>query len=433
MLITYQKRLHELFGILIPLLKNTSWLMLEKFFRAVLALIVGAWVARYLGPADFGKLAFVLAFTAFVQCISYLALDGIVVRDIVESKIPSGGLIGTTIALRLLVGLVCWITSVLAVAIIYGFDNQLVVITALVTSTIVFQCADTIDLWFQSQTQSFRTVFAKLVAHLVANGVKVWLILSKATLVTFASVYALDTVLTSIGLVLAYQKFKSPSPITVSVDLARSLLAECWPYVLSAIAVATYMRIDQFLINYYLGVSKLGIYSVALPFSQVWYVIPMTIGVSLAPFITRKKIEGQQQYYRSLVLVFRLYALISLVISVLVSSCSYIIIKIVYGHQYYEAASVLAIHVFTNFFVFQNLAQGLWSINEKRGLLNTYQALVGAISACVSGFILIPYFGLVGAAISANVAFAMSGVFSNLLFAPEIFQMQFGFMPKKFR
>ena len=193
------------------------------------------------------------------------------------------------------------------------------------------------------------------------------------------------------------------------------------------------MRIDQFLINYYLGVSKLGIYSVALPFSQVWYVIPMTIGVSLAPFITRKKIEGQQQYYRSLVLVFRLYALISLVISVLVSSCSYIIIKIVYGQQYYEAASVLAIHVFTNFFVFQNLAQGLWSINEKRGLLNTYQALVGAISACVSGFILIPYFGLVGAAISANVAFAMSGVFSNLLFAPEIFQMQFGFMPKKFR
>ena len=159
----------------------------------------------------------------------------------------------------------------------------------------------------------------------------------------------------------------------------------------------------------------------------------MTIGVSLAPFITRKKIEGQKQYYRSLVLVFRLYALISLVISVLVSSCSYIIIKIVYGQQYYEAASVLAIHVFTNFFVFQNLAQGLWSINEKRGLLNTYQALVGAISACVSGFILIPYFGLVGAAISANVAFAMSGVFSNLLFAPEIFQMQFGFMPKKFR
>jgi PST family polysaccharide transporter len=426
-------RFQEILDILKPLLKNTSWLLLEKLFRAILALIVGAWVARYLGPENFGKLAFVLAFTAFVQCISYLALDGIVVRDIVESKISAGEILGTTIALRFIVGLVCWIISILIVILIYGFEDQLVIVTALVCSTIVFQCGETIDLWFQSQTQSFRTVLAKLGAHLIANGLKIYLILVKASLIAFASVYALDTLLTSIGLIVAYQKFKSPSKLLISVDVAQDLLRECWPYVVSALAVATYMKIDQFMINFLLGSGNLGMYAVALPFSQVWYVIPMTVGVSLAPYITRKKLEGEKAYYKSLVLIFRCYGLISLLICIMVFLSSSSIIQIVYGKQYYDSASVLAIHVFTNFFVFQNLAQSLWNINEKRGLLSTYQALIGAIFALVTGYVLIQRFGIVGAAISVNIAFAMSGVFSNLFFAPEIFKMQFGFMPKKFK
>jgi O-antigen/teichoic acid export membrane protein len=159
----------------------------------------------------------------------------------------------------------------------------------------------------------------------------------------------------------------------------------------------------------------------------------MTVGVSLAPYITRKKLEGEKAYYKSLVLIFRCYGLISLLICIMVFLSSSSIIQIVYGKQYYDSASVLAIHVFTNFFVFQNLAQSLWNINEKRGLLSTYQALIGAIFALVTGYVLIQRFGIVGAAISVNIAFAMSGVFSNLFFAPEIFKMQFGFMPKKFK
>ena len=35
---------------------NSLWILAEKVLRALLGLLVGAWVARYLGPQDFGEL-----------------------------------------------------------------------------------------------------------------------------------------------------------------------------------------------------------------------------------------------------------------------------------------------------------------------------------------------------------------------------------------
>ena len=60
---------------------NSGWLMFDKLVRMLLGLVVGAWVARYLGPESFGELAYVLAYVAFFQAIANLGIDGIIVRE----------------------------------------------------------------------------------------------------------------------------------------------------------------------------------------------------------------------------------------------------------------------------------------------------------------------------------------------------------------
>jgi PST family polysaccharide transporter len=57
----------------------------------LLAIVVGAWVARYLGPGQFGELAYVLAFVAFFQALSLLGLDGLTVRDIARDSVKRNG------------------------------------------------------------------------------------------------------------------------------------------------------------------------------------------------------------------------------------------------------------------------------------------------------------------------------------------------------
>jgi PST family polysaccharide transporter len=70
---------------LLAAIHNFGWIFSEKIIRGVLGVLVGAWVARYLGPSEFGELSYAIAFITIFQAIANLGLDGIVVREVVNN------------------------------------------------------------------------------------------------------------------------------------------------------------------------------------------------------------------------------------------------------------------------------------------------------------------------------------------------------------
>ncbi len=100
-------------------LGNTGWLMADRVVRLGFGLFVGVWVARYLGPAQFGRLNFAMSYVGLFTTISTLGLDNIVVRNIVREISHAPEIIGTTFALRL-AGSV--LAPLIAVGIIQIFD-----------------------------------------------------------------------------------------------------------------------------------------------------------------------------------------------------------------------------------------------------------------------------------------------------------------------
>ena len=66
--------------------KNTSWLFGEKILRMIVGLFVGIWVARYLGPEQFGLFSYAQGFVGLFTAISTLELDGIVVRELIKDE-----------------------------------------------------------------------------------------------------------------------------------------------------------------------------------------------------------------------------------------------------------------------------------------------------------------------------------------------------------
>ena len=79
---------------------NTIWLFSERFLRIISGLFVGIWVARYLGPEQFGALSYIISFVSLFAAFSSLGLDVILVRELVKEESRLNALLGTTFYLK---------------------------------------------------------------------------------------------------------------------------------------------------------------------------------------------------------------------------------------------------------------------------------------------------------------------------------------------
>ncbi|WP_152690470.1 flippase [Pseudomonas fluorescens] len=405
---------------------NSGWLLLDKGTRLLIGLFVSAWVARYLGPTELGELSYTITLIAFFQAIATLGAESIVVRDISHQDSDAGEILGTIFFLRLVVGFLCWLIAIAFLIATYGLHERIVLLATLVGSALVFQAADTIDLWFQSQNQNRKTVAAKIIAYLLSSSTKIALILCKAPLEAFAAAIALEMALTAFGLYITYKKSTKKNRWLATKKCAHRILHESWPFIISGLSIMTYMRIDQLMIKNSLGAEALGLYSVMLPLSTLWHVIPTTLSIVLLPFISKKKTESAEAYNNALLIIFRYFLACSVIISIVVSALSPLIITTLYGPRYKDAAPILSIHIFTIIPVFLGVARSLWIINEKRSMLSLYATFIGGAISVASNWILIPLLGMTGAAMAAVASYFISAVLLTAIFDLKIFLMQLG-------
>jgi O-antigen/teichoic acid export membrane protein len=61
---------------LLKIFDNIGWLFFDKILRMGVGLVVGVWIARYLGPKQFGLLSFATAFVGLFGAIAGLGLKG---------------------------------------------------------------------------------------------------------------------------------------------------------------------------------------------------------------------------------------------------------------------------------------------------------------------------------------------------------------------
>jgi PST family polysaccharide transporter len=414
---------------------NMGWLMVDRVVRMGMGLFVGVWVARYLGPVQFGSLNFALAFVALFGTVTSLGLEGIVVREVLHNAQDTHEILGTTLVLRSGGALLAVVLSIATLRLIQPHDKQALVLVSILSLTLVFQAFDTIDSFFQSQVQSKITVWAKNSAFLVFAAVRVSLIYAKAPLWSFAAASTGEIVLGAIGLVIGYRLSGGRmSAWHSSKKRAALLLKQSWPLLFSGMAIMIYMRLDTVMLKMMKGDLAVGLYAAATRVSEVWYFIPAAIVSSVSPAIMRVK-DDPELFYGRMRKLFSLMTMTACVIGSIVALASHAIIRILYSTSYSGAAPVLAVHVWASVFVFLGVAQSPWDLSKNLLTLSLYRTIAGAVINIAINFVLIPRFGAMGAAIATVAAYAVSAVFANALSSKTrpIFYMQMrSFLPTKF-
>jgi O-antigen/teichoic acid export membrane protein len=196
--------------------------------------------------------------------------------------------------------------------------------------------------------------------------------------------------------------------------------------ILSGIAVMIYMKIDQVMIGKMLNDTEVGIYSAAVKISEAWYFIPTAIATSAFPAIIKSKQKSERLYLKRMQKLYDFAVWFSIGFALLVTVFSGIIINLLYGAEYARASSVLSVHIWAGVFVFLGVVSGRYLVNENLTKVSFYRTLLGALINVLLNIGLIPFLGVLGAAITTLVSYMFSGFVLNVLFKKSriVFLMQ---------
>lgn len=378
---------------------NLSWLFVDRVIRISVGLFVNIWIARYLGPNDFGVLNYAIAYTALFSLFVNLGLDQIVIREIVRvGGSTQYNIIGTAFGLKL-IGSIVAVGGVLFSLTFSSAEYGTKVIIIILSIGFIFQSLNVIDFFFQSKVLSKYVVIARGAAFITSSLLKIYLIIYAYSVVYFAMAILLDVCLSAFFMLFVY--LKTGWRVTewqFSKKIAKTLLQSSWTLALSALLITIHMKIDQIMIGNMLNTEQVGVYSVAVSLAEFWYFIPGIIVSTLLPYFVDLRENDNKLYYLRLTKLFSLMFWMGISAGIFMLAFGESIIHVLYGRAYSDAYYALIFNIWAGIFVSQGVARGIWMISENLQRYRLYNNLIVVVLNIGLNIYLIPRAGISGAA-----------------------------------
>lgn len=393
---------------------SSAWLFGEKVVVAGLTLIVGIVLARYLGPDQFGILNFAMATVAIASRIAALGLGGgVVVRHLIEDPNAAEEVIGTALMLRLVASLLLMVVTIILAGSV-GISQPAVI--AVVALTLPFEAFATLRLLFEARVSSQHVVTATILSTAAGVALTVVAVYQQSGLGIFAILLLVQAVITATALAIAFNRFGLPlNRLKFKWDRALGLVGESWPLILSAAGAILYLKLDQIMLGEMVGMSEVGVYSVAARISEAWYILPTVLGVSIAPRLLELRASNSDKYELRLKQAFRYSFWLGIAIALCVSLVATPLMVLLYGVAYKGAGIILSIHIWTCPLVFIGVILQKWFLAERLLVQSFTRHLLGAVINVALNLWLIPLWGAVGAAVATLISYSFASFFGCFL------------------
>jgi len=349
-----------------------------------------------------------------VGLLSSLGLDALVPRRCVLAAHGALRTFAAAIGLRL-AGSVVALAVVTALA-MFGPERppESIAALALIAAVLPLSASDIIDAAMQARLDVARPVVLRFAAFAGSAAVRLILVWSDASPTAFAGAILAEAAVAAllVGLLCWHRLPDAPGP---PAD-RKAMLIEAAPLFGVDLIIAAYMRADQLFLEWWAGLSTLGIYSVAQRLSDAWIVLPSSYATAGFPQIVAAADHPAGPDAPAVMDVLRRIVWSALMCAAITSAAAGLVIPLVFGEAYRAAVLPAIILPWAGFFSCLGIARGKWLIAA--GLQRyslAFIAIGGILSICLLA-VLVPRFGLVGAAITAVATQASIALLTPLLF-----------------
>lgn len=393
------------------IIKNIGWLIFDQFFILFLQFIVGVKVANYYGADTYGKYAYAVSLVGF-SGIFFEIVNSRVIKKYYTEENFNKVIYNVTFFKNSIAMILFGVPIILKIFI--KIDNILFLL-------LIFMCLDNvlttttfgIENFFEYKLESKRIVISNNIVKVISYSLQYICMLLNMKIILIPVVRCIGS---GIRVILLKYQYKKAYNINrnlknkLDIKLLLNIINEGKMLWISFVAFLIYTQMDKIMIKYYLGEKEIGIYSIGVALSSIFAILIGPIQNSMYPKMLELYKKDYEEYYKfylkSNTIITYLYLFLA-IISIFVVNWLF---KYIYSAEYNGAIAVYSILTISVIVkanaIFQMGHMVIKNITKK----SFYKTLTGLIMNTILNMILIPKYGIDGAAIATAVTHFVTAI-----------------------
>lgn len=390
-------------------LRSMALVSVSTYVEYALGLFISVWIARALGPADFGRYAFTVWLCGWLMVCSNHALTTSSTKFIAEAYGADQPEVASHISQRLM-RIQLWSCAVVIALFFAGvaivqpqeWAGFIVPISVLVAIGVVAKANYSLLVAISKGQEHFEPVSIATVISgvimLALVGLATWF---RGGLLTFVGIFAISCLTLNLINRMAYRRYCLPFgvggvPAEMSTRMTRHLRLTAVLVLLIALKTNT---IEVFLLNTYANSTAVGFFAIAGTLTRgAVELFSVGLTTTLLPYMARAFGQrGHSQATRVLSEATRFYWATGLMIAGLGFVTTPGLVTLMYGNKYVDAIPAIEVTlVLAGLLLITNSIAAFQVVTDRQGDRLRISAAALIINV-VLGFSLIPHFGLLGA------------------------------------
>lgn len=385
--------------------KNIVWLMFDQVFILVLQFLVGIKIANYYGAELYGKYNYAVSLVAF-SAIFFELLNSRVIKKYYTEENFNNVVFNVNFFRNTMAGAIFFIPIVIKFTV--GMDNLIFYMLMLMClDNILTTATYGIENFFEFKLESRRIVISNNIVKVISYSLQYICMLLNMGIVVLPAIRCIGNLIRMGILKYQYRNAYLLKLKNIERRIDKTLLFKIidegkflW---ISYISFLVYTQVDRLMIKYYMGVAEVGIYTIGFQLSAILAILLGPVENSLFPKMMELYRKDYKEYYNfylfSNTVITQFYLIITLL--------SIVVVKLLFGYVYaqeYTPAigvySILAVSIFIK--ANASLQTGHMTI-KKITKKSFYKTLISLVINIILNAILIPKYGINGAAIATLI------------------------------
>ncbi len=387
------------------IVRHGTMLLVGKILCSVISIFTSLLLVRHLGSERFGTFSVTFAIVFFFQIIP-LVIDQIVIRELSVPDSDRALVLGNAVFLKLALSAFSFLVCIPAVFAM-NLSSEVRVFVVIAALSLFSSVGTTFTGLFQISLNVGAFAVPEVLVTLAFSLGNLSLIFLKVDLIFFI---VMQTMLLStqnlVYLIFGRNRLPLSPRFQWSWGIQRKILSDVPPLFLSGIFNAINLRVDQVFLFTFLSAKELGVYAADVRIVETLHLLPTVFSALAYPVLCKRFQDSKKGFAAAYRVILKFLNLFIVPVATATFLLAPKIIALAFGPEYESGGPALSVLMFSEICVYFGIVNNNLLLAAGQQDFIFVSTFLGAVTNVVLNLLLIPSYGIIGAAISTLISYS---------------------------